>query len=61
MRKRGLKDEVDEREIKALIKADELNADILAVITWDCDDKIGVGGRKVVFTPLWEWISQSAG
>ncbi|MEM5790970.1 MAG: ATP-binding protein [Candidatus Aenigmatarchaeota archaeon] len=51
------KDEIEKREIKALIKAsDELKCKNLLVITWDYEDEIKFKNKKIVFKPLWEWL-----
>jgi predicted AAA+ superfamily ATPase len=53
------KDEIEEREIKALIKAsDLLKCEDLLIITWDYEDEIEVEGRKIIFKPLWKWLLQ---
>jgi predicted AAA+ superfamily ATPase len=53
------KDEIGEREIKALIKAsDLLKCEDLLIITWDYEDEIEVEGRKIIFKPLWKWLLQ---
>ncbi|MEM5878983.1 MAG: ATP-binding protein [Candidatus Aenigmatarchaeota archaeon] len=51
------KDEIEKREIKALIKAsDELKCKNLLVITWDYEDEIKLGNKKIVCKPLWKWL-----
>jgi predicted AAA+ superfamily ATPase len=51
------KDEIEKREIKALIKASELlKCKNLLVITWDYEDEFKVENRKIVFKPLWKWL-----
>jgi predicted AAA+ superfamily ATPase len=53
------KDEIEEREIKALIKtSDLLKCEDLLIITWDYEDEIEVEGRKIIFKPLWKWLLQ---
>jgi predicted AAA+ superfamily ATPase len=49
--------EVQEREIKALLKASrQLRCNDLQVITWDYEGEESVDGRLVRFTPLWRWL-----
>jgi predicted AAA+ superfamily ATPase len=51
------KDEIEKREIKSLIKASELlKCKDLLVITWDYEDEIKAGSKKIVFKPLWKWL-----
>jgi predicted AAA+ superfamily ATPase len=51
------KDEIEKREIKALIKASEqLNCKDLLIITWDYDDELKINNKKIVCKPLWEWF-----
>ncbi|MEM7826338.1 MAG: hypothetical protein QW451_01770 [Candidatus Aenigmatarchaeota archaeon] len=51
------RDEVEKREIKALIKAsEELKCKNLLVITWDYEDEVKVKNKKIVFKPLWKWL-----
>jgi predicted AAA+ superfamily ATPase len=51
------KDEVEKREVKALVKAGELlKCKDLLVITWDYEDEARVGNKKIVFKPLWKWL-----
>ncbi|MEM3061261.1 MAG: ATP-binding protein, partial [Candidatus Bathyarchaeia archaeon] len=51
------RDDVERREIKALIKASqELKCKDLLVITWDYEDEQKFENRKVVFKPLWRWL-----
>ncbi len=46
-----------DRELTPLFKAsDELECDALRVITWDHGETTTVGGRTVVFEPLWRWL-----
>ncbi len=54
-------DEVDHREIRALLKAGEmLKCKNLTVITWDYEDERDISwfGRKgrIKFVPLWKWL-----
>jgi len=54
------KDEIEEREIKSLVKAsDLLKCSNLLVITWDYEDEMKVGRKKIKFTPLWKWLLQN--
>jgi predicted AAA+ superfamily ATPase len=51
------KDEIEKREIKSLVKASELlKCENLLIITWDCEDEILVGNKKIVCKPLWKWL-----
>ncbi|MEM5779453.1 MAG: DUF4143 domain-containing protein, partial [Candidatus Aenigmatarchaeota archaeon] len=51
------KDEIEKREIKALLKAsEELKCKDLLVITWDYEDEIKVKNKRIVFKPLWKWL-----
>jgi uncharacterized protein len=51
------KDEVERREINALIKASKLlKCKNLLIITWDYKDEVMIGNKKIVFKPLWEWL-----
>jgi predicted AAA+ superfamily ATPase len=51
------KDEIEKREIKALIKAGkELKCKDLLVITWDYEDESKLENRKIIFKPLWKWL-----
>ncbi|MCD6512345.1 MAG: ATP-binding protein [Thermoplasmata archaeon] len=51
------RDEIEKREIKALIKAsDILNCDNMLIITWDYEDEFIVEGKKIKAMPLWKWL-----
>jgi predicted AAA+ superfamily ATPase len=51
--------EVEEREIKALIEAsEELDVDKLIVLTWNEKKEIKRAGKTIQFTPLWEWLTR---
>ena len=51
------RDEVEKREIKALMKAsEELKCKNLLVITWDYEDEVKVKNKKIEFKPLWKWL-----
>jgi uncharacterized protein len=51
------KDEIDRREIEALIKASELlKCENLLIITWDCEDEILIDNKRIVCKPLWKWL-----
>ncbi|MDI6826389.1 MAG: ATP-binding protein [Candidatus Aenigmarchaeota archaeon] len=51
------KDEIEKREIKALVKAsNELKCKDLLAITWDCEDEIKVKKKTVKLRPLWKWL-----
>lgn len=50
-------DEVDRRELRALVKAsDLLKCRELSVITWDYEDTSHCQGRSIKFIPLWKWL-----
>jgi len=51
------RDEIEKREIKALLKASKLlNCKELLVITWDYENEEIVDKRKIRFVPLWKWL-----
>lgn len=51
------RDEIREREIKALVKAsDLLKCKNLLCITWDYEDEEKIKGKKIKFLPLWKWL-----
>ncbi|MEM0259741.1 MAG: ATP-binding protein [Thermoproteota archaeon] len=51
------KDEIDKREIKALIKASELlKCKNLQIITWDYEDELKVNEKTIKCIPLWKWL-----
>ena len=51
------KDEIENREIKSLLKAgDELKCKNLKIITWDYEDEIVIDNRKIKCIPLWKWL-----
>ena len=48
-----------ERETRALIEASQdLNCNNLLVITWDMETEEIIRGKKIVFEPLWKWLSE---
>ncbi len=50
-------DEVNNREIKSLLKASELfKCKDLLVITWDYEAEEEIKNKKIRFTPLWNWL-----
>jgi len=54
------KDEIEKREIKALIKASKfLKCKDLLIITWDYEDEIEIKNKKIVFKPLWKWLIEN--
>jgi predicted AAA+ superfamily ATPase len=54
------KDEIEKREIKALVKAsDLLKCKDLLCITWDYEDELQAENKKIVFKPLWKWLLDS--
>jgi len=51
------KDEIEKREINALVKASELlKCKDLLVITWDYEAEEKIKGKKIKFLPLWKWL-----
>jgi uncharacterized protein len=51
------KDEIEKREIRALIKAsDLLKCKNLLIITWDYEDEIKVNNKTIKCLPLWKWL-----
>jgi predicted AAA+ superfamily ATPase len=51
--------ELKEREIKPLIVASkELKCNNLFIITWDYENEIKEGGKKIKLIPLWKWLLQ---
>lgn len=51
------REEVRDREIKALIKAGrELRCKNLGVVTWDYEGEIRMGKRTIRCVPLWKWL-----
>ncbi|MBU5678836.1 MAG: ATP-binding protein [Candidatus Aenigmarchaeota archaeon] len=51
------KDEIEKRELKALLKASKLlRCKNLLIITWDYEDEIKIENKKIVFKPLWKWL-----
>jgi len=54
------KDEIEKREIKALLKASEqLKCKNLLVITWDYEDEWEIDNKKIKFIPLWKWLIEN--
>ena len=50
-------DEIDNREIRSLIKASNLlNCNDLKIITWDLEDKIIKDNKEIKLIPLWKWL-----
>ena len=51
------RDEIEKREIKALLKAsEELNCNNLLVITWDYENEEMINKKKIKYIPLWKWL-----
>jgi len=51
------KEEIKEREIRALLKArKELRCKNLVVITWDYETEEKFEGDNIKFVPLWKWL-----
>jgi predicted AAA+ superfamily ATPase len=51
------RDEIEKREIRALLKASYLlKCDDLLIITWDYEDEIKVNDKTIKCLPLWKWL-----
>ena len=53
------RDEVEQREIRSLLKAAEIfkrDRPELLVVTWDYEAEEEIGGKKIKFVPLWKWL-----
>ncbi len=53
------RDEVEQREIRSLLKAAEIfkrDRPELLVVTWDYEAEEEIGGKKIKFVPLWKWF-----
>jgi hypothetical protein len=51
------KDEIEKREIKALLKASELlKCEDLLIITWDLEDEMKANNKIINCLPLWKWL-----
>ncbi|MBU5678370.1 MAG: ATP-binding protein [Candidatus Aenigmarchaeota archaeon] len=51
------KDEIEKRELKALLKASKLlRCKNLLIITWDYEDDLKINGKKIKCSPLWKWL-----
>ena len=51
------KEDINEREIKSLIKGgEELKCRNLIMITWDYEGEEKVKGKKIRYIPLWKWL-----
>lgn len=51
------KDEIDKREIDALIKSSQiLKCSNLLIITWDYEDVLEVKNKKIKCLPLWKYL-----
>ncbi|MEM5830451.1 MAG: ATP-binding protein [Candidatus Aenigmatarchaeota archaeon] len=51
------KDEIEKREIKALLKAsDLLKCKGLMIITWDYEDVLKIDNKEIKCIPLWKWL-----
>ncbi len=49
--------DVSEREIKALVEAqEELHAEKLIILTWDEKKQVNLHNTVIEFVPLWEWL-----
>ena len=55
------KEEIEEREIAALIAAAKVTkCSNLMVITWNYGDIRRMGKKKITFIPLWKWLLEGA-
>lgn len=51
------KEQIREREISALVAASkETRCNNLMVLTWDYEEKQKVGGKEIIFLPIWKWL-----
>ncbi|MEM5828596.1 MAG: ATP-binding protein [Candidatus Aenigmatarchaeota archaeon] len=51
------KDEIEKREIKALLKASNLlKCKDLMIITWDYEDILKIDNKEIKCIPLWKWL-----
>jgi hypothetical protein len=51
------KDEIEKREIRALLKASELlSCKDLLIITWDYEGEIKANNKTIKCLPLWRWL-----
>jgi predicted AAA+ superfamily ATPase len=51
------RDEIDEREVKSLLKASkETGCKNLRIITWNYEGIDKIDNRTIKFTPLWRWL-----
>mgnify|MGYP001773665160 CR=1 FL=1 len=53
----GARDEIEEREIKALLKAsDVLKCKNLLIVTWNYEDELKFNNKVIKCIPLWKWL-----
>jgi hypothetical protein len=53
----SIREEIDEREIKALVKArDELKCSDLLMVTWEYEGEETIKDNKIAYKPLWKWL-----
>lgn len=58
----GSREEVSDREIKAIIKASKsLKLNTGKIITWDFEDEILPDGIRLESVPIWKWMGQEPG
>ena len=51
------RDEIEQREVRALIKAsDLLKCKDLLIITWDYEDTLKIDNLEIKCIPLWKWL-----
>jgi predicted AAA+ superfamily ATPase len=51
------KNDIDEREIKGLVKAsDAFMCKDLLIITWDYENMLNIGNKMIKCVPLWKWL-----
>ncbi len=54
------KDDIDRREIRALVKAsEELKCNNLSIVTWDYEGDLKIDDKNIKCTPLWKWLLTS--
>jgi predicted AAA+ superfamily ATPase len=51
------RDEINRNELKSLLKGAEVTGfGKLSLVSWDLEDEIEVGGKKVRITPIWKYL-----
>ncbi|MEF3245493.1 MAG: ATP-binding protein [Caldisericaceae bacterium] len=47
----------EQRELKSLLEAsEELDADLLTILTWDEEKQVEKNGKVIRFVPIWRWF-----